>query len=454
MSAQTTDAVLPNGTGSGEAPAVQGSDGAVNSIQQPRADNQVGDARQQTRDILPGGVECGELGRERGNAPLDPGAATTAVQAERQITASTTVTVGGLLDPENSGLPRSIDEQPTGPRTPVVSTGPRSAFQPSWLGNMEVPRWFAKLGSILNTGTGAVQPDLAPSPFSGVSPFSSPPGGPTFRLRSPGRPRAISSAPTPPSSSSIPAEAIQAEVQRQLGGVLQQLQEYGVQNELLQQELEDTRARLRIEQQRNVVQDHTPLRSGGLLGDLATAHLDPGPLPEVPPVPTQDDVKFPSRYEAEPRDPQVEQSQSNPRDQPRPGGNEGPGMLRSWWDKHARSTTPPPKAAAAPNPEAPVPGNHWHECTTVTRTADAGDEQIITRCTRASEARDNVADTNARSSRWYRNSAKLSGLAGGFEFSYVRYFRIQCYMVARSHWSSGASVCAMAYSVTSGKTDY
>ena len=354
MSAQTTDAVLPNGTGSSEAPVVQGSDGAVNSSHQLQADDQVGDARQQTRDTMPGGAQCGELGHDRGNTPLDPGAATTAVQAERQTTASTTVTVGGLLEPENSGLPRSIEEQPTGQRTPVVSTGPRSTFQPSWLGNMEVPRWLAKLGSILNTGTGAVQPDLAPSPFPGVSPFSSPPGGPTFRLRSPGRPRAISSAPTPPSSSSIPAEAIQAEVQRQLGGVLQQLQEFGVQNELLQQELEDTRARLRMEQQRNVVQDHTLLRSGGLLGDLATAHLDPGPLPEVPPVPTQGDARPMGRYEAEPREAQGGQAQHNVRDPSRLGSDEGPGMLRSWWDKHARSTTPPPKAAAAPNPEAPV----------------------------------------------------------------------------------------------------
>ena len=140
MLAQTTDAVLPNGTGSSEAPVVQGPEGAVNSSHQLQAGDQVGDAQQQTRDTMPGGAQCGELGHERGNTPLDPGAATTAVQAERQATASTTVTVGRLLEPENSGLPRSIEEQPTGQRTPVVSTGPRSTFQPSWLGNMEVPR--------------------------------------------------------------------------------------------------------------------------------------------------------------------------------------------------------------------------------------------------------------------------------------------------------------------------
>ena len=109
-----------------------------------------------------------------------------------------------------------------------------------------------------------------------------------------------------------------------------------------------------MEQQRNVVQDHTLLRSGGLLGDLATAHLDPGLLPEVPPVPTQGDPRPMSRYEAEPRETQGVQAQGNVRDPPRLGSEEGPGMLRSWWEKHARSTTPPPKAAAAPNSEAPV----------------------------------------------------------------------------------------------------
>ncbi|OLP77791.1 hypothetical protein AK812_SmicGene42111 [Symbiodinium microadriaticum] len=263
MSAQATDAVLPNGTGDNGASAVQGSGGAVNSQDQLLAGGQVGEAFQQTRDTPLREVECGELAGELQDVPSQfSAAATTAVQVKQQAMASTTLTVGGQQDSGNSGSLRPLAEQPTAPRTPTGSAGSRSIVQPSWLGTMEVPRWFAKLGNILNPGVGGPPVEWAPSPMPGASPFSSPPGGPTFRLRSPGRPRAIHPAPTPPSSSSIPAEAIQAEVQRQLGGVLQQLQDFGIQNERLQQELDDTRAQLRLEQQRNVVQDHTLLRSG------------------------------------------------------------------------------------------------------------------------------------------------------------------------------------------------
>ncbi|OLP81592.1 hypothetical protein AK812_SmicGene37856 [Symbiodinium microadriaticum] len=375
MSAQATDAVLPNGTGGSDVPVVQGSEKAVNSQDQLCAGGQVGEASQQTRDIPPREVECGELAREIQDDPSRVSvAATTAVQVKQQSMASTTLTVGGQQDSGNSGLLRPSAEQPTAPRTPTGSAGSRSIVQPSWLGNMEVPRWFAKLGNILNPGVGGPPVEWAPSPMPGASPFSSPPGGPTFRLRSPGRPRAIHPAPTPPSSSSIPAEAIQAEVQRQLGGVLQQLQDFGIQNERLQQELEDTRAQLRMEQQRNVVQDHTLLRSGGLLGDLATASLDPGHLADTPPIPppadprmlasgaaqgyvwdqVQGDSSAPQQRVEEPGIPGYERRQSDDRGPVGQRNNEAPGMLRSWWERQSRSTTPPPRAATAANPEVPV----------------------------------------------------------------------------------------------------
>ncbi|CAE7408528.1 unnamed protein product [Symbiodinium sp. CCMP2456] len=102
---------------------------------------------------------------------------------------------------------------------------------------LEVPRWVTRLGSYLAQGRG----DLSPSPLAGsmASP-QSPPGGPAFRLRSPTRTTRPLPPPTPPSSD-ISAEAIQAEVQRQLGGILGRLQVAESRNEALMSELGEAR---------------------------------------------------------------------------------------------------------------------------------------------------------------------------------------------------------------------
>ena len=127
------------------------------------------------------------------------------------------------------------------------SVAPFSTAQNNWLGGLEMPRWVSRLGSYLSVG----HPELAPSPLLG-SPAtpSPPPGGQPFRLRSPGRPqRSLLQPPTPPSSSDIPQEAIQAEVQRQLGGLLTRLQIAEEQNQALKVELTETQRTLQAVRQ-------------------------------------------------------------------------------------------------------------------------------------------------------------------------------------------------------------
>ena len=89
-----------------------------------------------------------------------------------------------------------------------------------WLAGLEMPAWVSRLSSYLTVAAGN---DMYPSPLGGSqASHHSPPGGAAFTIRGP-VPRPVTS-PTPPSSSSIPQEAIQAEVQRQLGDILQRLQ--------------------------------------------------------------------------------------------------------------------------------------------------------------------------------------------------------------------------------------
>ena len=384
MSAQTSEAVLPNGVGTEESFPQQGAVGAAMSGGQCEVSAAVDVEQRQTRDVLSNGTRHGELQADGPTGlPSTSIAATTSVQVQPKQPVSTILSVGGNQTSEQRE--HVMDTAGTSPsmRTPTGVGGQRASHPPSWLSGVDVPRWFAKLGSILNPGTGLSQGDMAPSPFPGASPFSSPPGGPTFRLRSPTRPRAIPPAPTPPSSSSIPAEAIQAEVQRQLHGVLQQLKDYGEQNEQLQQELQDTRAQLRQEQQRNAVQEYTMLRPSGLLGDITTAQLDPGSLSGLPPIgPTGDSIYQVPSAEI-PRSDQAPEDGSIPRPPPssvaagftgswrpepeQPGisrlgavpmpkgpKEDGPGVLRSWWEGRGRSTTPPPRSSSAQPGESPV----------------------------------------------------------------------------------------------------
>ena len=195
--------------------------------------------------------------------PPGPGSESTHRQ-ERPRTASTTY----VLDGHPSG--ELLAERRQGACGNPEFLTPRSAAsipsaQNNWLGGLEVPRWFSRLGSYLSVG----HAELAPSPLLGSpSTPSPPPGGQPFRLRSPGRPqRSLPPPPTPPSSSDLPQEAIQAEVQRQLGGLLSRLQLAEDQNQALRIELDEThRTLLAARQAANTVQVQEETRTAQ--GDL------------------------------------------------------------------------------------------------------------------------------------------------------------------------------------------
>ncbi|CAE7567435.1 hypothetical protein AK812_SmicGene3199 [Symbiodinium microadriaticum] len=248
MSAQQS-ATVPNGVGTGEVPAQPAQEGGCNPSQQ-RIGGDTGDEQQ------PFASEASRDDMEQPRVQIqNPGESVSVMQTDStpqvgQPYVSTMVDRARRSLPGQSDLGQQAEEPPVGYVTPRSTTSMRPAPQTTWLTGVEFPKWMARLGSILqHPGTGIAPAELAPSPYpSGSSMCSPPPGGPAFRLRSPAKARAIPATPTPPSSSSIPAEAIQAEVQRQLQGVLGQLREYGETNQRLHAELLETRARLREEQ--------------------------------------------------------------------------------------------------------------------------------------------------------------------------------------------------------------
>ena len=132
-----------------------------------------------------------------------------------------------------------------------------------------MPRWVSRLGSYKGVGHG----DLAPSPLLG-SPATPPPpiGGQPLRWRSPTRTQRPLPPPTPPSCSDIPAEAIQAEVQRHLEGLLSRLQVADEQNQVLRQELDlaqrtlvDARRSTEASRERSMAPAATSVCNGVLL---------------------------------------------------------------------------------------------------------------------------------------------------------------------------------------------
>ena len=256
---------------------------------------------------LPNGVQ--QMPGTAGNANLPQ---ETGVRSEVQESVSPAVPVGRseAQDPPRTMEPASVLEQAErlSARTtldmgsgPPLATGaasrqsvmsndfltPRSVApvqgQQTWLGSLEWPRWMTRLGSYV----APISSDLLPSPLPSQA---TPPGGQAFMLRSPVRQRPVRRPPTPPSSSSIPAEAIQQEVQRQLGSLLSRLDDAESRNmqllrdlELAKAEAEDARAQA---QQR---QPSRTLRDGGLFGDppnLLGSPTDPsglGGLFDAPP---------------------------------------------------------------------------------------------------------------------------------------------------------------------------
>ena len=386
MSAQDVSANIPNGVSEQQASKTQGAISA--QAGEPASSSRSCEGPQQTGASA---SSAGEAPREllQTERPVPPRAAETEVLQSRTQQLSAVMMTDDTRQsvPENSGLvQRPIDSQGVF-SAPATSATHVQQGQPSWISAMDVPRWFTRLGNMLQKAPGLRSSELAPSPFPGASPkFSTPPGGPTFRLRSPNRPRAISSAPTPPSSSSIPAEAIQAEVQRQLHGVLGQLREYGEENVRLREELEEARVQLRAQHQARLDAEQPTLGPVGLLGYVGAGSLDPGSLPGLP-VPTSEPIfggqeQVPEcggdRY-MEPtgslEDPYrtlqpnitgtgVAQVPGSSKPAPTPyakaeehhqygQGNPAPGLLRSWWQGRPRSQTPPPRTGGASH-ETPV----------------------------------------------------------------------------------------------------
>ena len=203
--------------------------------------------------------------------PLRGGTESTREQGERRRLVTTPDADGNLRRGNTAGRGDATSSQ-MGFLTPR-STPPGPMVQNNWLNGLEVPRWMSRLGSYLSVGQG----DLIPSPLAGASSGSSPqPGGPTFVLRSP--PRAVRSIrPATPPSSDVSAGAIQAEVQRQLGGILSRLQTAENQNEELRRELDAERDRLRHLQRERIQEERsaTPGLTAGLTPGLTTG-LTPG----------------------------------------------------------------------------------------------------------------------------------------------------------------------------------
>ena len=241
MSAQPAPLRMVNGVGS-SAPEPRGERAHGDEGQSAG-----GDARTRTADEVATGTEPGSV-EERGVAPqqsrdvtLTPPdilEGTTTRQRARQDAFLEIADVGSA---RAAGIePRSVENASSyqGFMTPRSSA--TGAPGTTWLAGMEVPRWMTRLGSYLSIGS---QNDpLIPSPLVGTGSYGSPPGGPTFTLRSPGRRERVQ-RPVTPSTSSIPAEAIQMEVQRQLGGILGRLQAAETENERLREDLSRERMR-------------------------------------------------------------------------------------------------------------------------------------------------------------------------------------------------------------------
>ena len=167
--------------------------------------------------------------------PIPFSEATAVRQQVEQSRTSTTGETGRRpwMEPTAPG-PRQADDQGgyLTPRSTVSSAGP-----PVWLSALELPRWMTRFSAYLSAPG---RDPGAPSPLAGTTvPHQ---GGQAFTLRSPVRQRRAVRPPSPPSSSSIPAEAIQAEVQRQMSGLLARLQESEARNQELRAQLEAARA--------------------------------------------------------------------------------------------------------------------------------------------------------------------------------------------------------------------
>ena len=122
------------------------------------------------------------------------------------------------------------------------SNGSMASSRPQWIQGLELPGWVTRLGSYLSVPP---RPELLPSPLAGSSTSTSPLRDRVVMMTQGGR-RLVDRTqppPSPPTSSSLPAEAIQAEVQRQLGDLLGRLQSVEQDRDRLKEELRRERTK-------------------------------------------------------------------------------------------------------------------------------------------------------------------------------------------------------------------
>ena len=386
MSAQAGAHPLVNGTG--EVPLqgpAESTEAPSSSIRSDVADRALGENVNRTAPTMAVGPVSDTQALVDGapTRPTTSGAGLLQEQARQQAVATTPD------DGQGPGRGMSEVEQATTSYANFLT--PRSTAsppQPPWLAGLEVPSWMNRLTSYLNLG---YQRDpLAPSPL-GQAVTSSPPGGPTFVLRSPQRSRPTRAA-TPPSSS-VPAEAIQLEVQRQLGGLIERLRQVEHENDQLRGDLYTARLAAVTEEQLRPPMFPMATYEGGSrgnepqgapagvsdsfgtqgprlepqreLGDLRQALNDPqrahAQAPPRPPQPTEQQqagqsgglwgnlLTAPSGPTPPPPAVGV---QSSDEQRQGAGGNQGAaeqqGFLRSWLGSRARTPSPPAPAQQSP----------------------------------------------------------------------------------------------------------
>ena len=386
MSAQAGAHPLVNGTG--EVPLqgpAESTEAPSSSIRSDVADRALGENVHRTASTMAGGLvsDTQALVDDVPTRPTTSGAGLLREQAQQQAVATT-------LD-DGQGTGRGMGEVEQATTSYATFLTPRSTAsppQPPWLAGLEVPSWMNRLTSYLNLG---YQRDpLAPSPL-GQAVTSSPPGGPTFVLRSPQRSRPTRTA-TPPSSS-VPAEAIQLEVQRQLGGLIERLRQVEQENDQLRGDLYTARLAAVTEErlqptmfpmapyeraQRGNEPQGAPTcvpDSAGTQGPRLEPQRELGDLRQAPSDPQRTFIPGPPRPPQPPEQLQPGQSgglwgnlltaPSGPTPPPpainvqpfeeqrqNSGGNQGaaeqPGFLRSWLGSRARTPSPPAPAQQSP----------------------------------------------------------------------------------------------------------
>ena len=242
MSAQG-QAPLPNGTGMMNNPDLPSGSRGLRSMESVATTSGVDETAPGATTLRqPADFAGGTGGAAQGGIvparPMDILEAGSVPQQAEPARAETTEEAARRLELEDAARDRAQESAQVDfmtPRSATSTVGP-----PTWLTALELPWWMSRMSTYLGAPTGD---PTAPSPLAGNN--LSPPGGRAFVLRSPVRQRRLARPPTPPSSSSIPAEAIQAEVERQMSGLLSRLQESEDRNRELSNQLAEARAETR-----------------------------------------------------------------------------------------------------------------------------------------------------------------------------------------------------------------